>query len=74
MKRGVENKKHHNDWKGVWHDVLWMSGVSRGRRLRVGEKAPFYCYITGCGRRKKHVLTVTWDGEALTFGVHPSHR
>lgn len=27
MRRAVENKRHCNDWRGVWHDICWMGRV-----------------------------------------------
>jgi hypothetical protein len=40
MIRGaVENRKHCNDWKGVWHDVLWMSTGARRALAQRGSTA-----------------------------------
>ncbi|TSJ78572.1 hypothetical protein [Rariglobus hedericola] len=29
IQKSVDHPDHGNDWKGVWHDVLWMSRVAR---------------------------------------------
>jgi len=64
----VLHPTHCNDYKGVWHDILYMSrgAVQRGGGL-------FLVIITGTGRIKNHVLKVvpgtTDDGlqPALTY-------
>ncbi len=68
IKKAVENKRHCNDWKGVWHDVLWMSFV-RVRPLTEGARK-FRVTITGVGRRRIFQLLVVADGSGLTF-MHP---
>ncbi len=34
IRRAVENKRHCNDYRGVWHDVLYMSRVAPVKRRR----------------------------------------
>lgn len=62
IRAAVENTKHCNDWKGVWHDVLWMSkGARRALAARFDGsaiQARFVVIITGAGRRRNHVLQV----------------
>lgn len=66
IRRAVEHPRWANDYRGVWHDVLWMSrgavrlAVERGR-------AEFQVIITGTGRQRLHTLAVAFDGEAFTF-------
>ncbi|KKK82121.1 hypothetical protein LCGC14_2806550, partial [marine sediment metagenome] len=33
MEKAVNHPKHCNDFKGVWHDVLWMSRCHKTRRI-----------------------------------------
>ncbi len=62
IEKAVAHPDHCNDWKGVWHDVLWMSRVPvqsfPGGRL-------FKVIITGTGRKRLHTL------KAL---VHPGDK
>jgi hypothetical protein len=58
IEKAVKNKRWCNDWKGVWHDILWMS---RGARRVVAERdrpALFKVIITGTGRKRLYVLKV----------------
>lgn len=62
IQKAVENKKHMNDWRGVWHDILWMSSGAR-RRLAArfdGSEITglFVVIITGTGRVRNHTLNV----------------
>lgn len=53
--RAVKNRKHCNDYKGVWHDILWMS------RLAPAVDYPsrlFSVIITGVGRKRRHTLKI----------------
>jgi hypothetical protein len=65
IEKAVNNPKQKNDWKGVWHDICWMSRWSRNT-----APAPRYfkVIITGTGRRKVHLLkrTLTWDDQGHT--------
>lgn len=45
-----------NDYKGIWHDLCWMSRVA-GRD--VGSERHFQAIVQGVGRRKK------WDFKAV---------
>lgn len=67
IRRAVENEKHCNDYRGVWHDVLWMSQGARRATAQQRIRAGFRLIITGAGRRRLHTLVVAWDGEAFTF-------
>lgn len=70
IRRAVENRGAGNDWRGVWHDVLWMfrvSGARRGALDRMGDRCGFRVIITGTGRRRLHTVVGVFDGEALTF-------
>ena len=58
IERAVNNKRWCNDWKGVWHDILWMS---KGARRVVAERsrpALFKVIITGTGRKRLYILKV----------------
>ena len=58
IEKAVKNKRWCNDWKGVWHDILWMS---KGARRVVAERsrpALFKVIITGTGRKRLYVLKV----------------
>lgn len=53
IKKAVEHPRHCNDWRGVWHDICWMSRVTvaRGGGL-------FIVIIAGTGRIRNHILRV----------------
>lgn len=67
IQRAVANPRWCNDWKGVWHDILWMSSGARRRLSRPGDVQYFRVIITGAGRTKIHTLGVDWDGESLCY-------
>ncbi len=50
MERAVQNKRHCNDFKGVWHDILWMSKAC-GRVVDESTRI-FPVTITGAGRKR----------------------
>ena len=54
IEKGVMNEKYCNDFKGVWHDILWMARCY-GFRAIEGERL-FRVIITGTGRKRYHVL------------------
>ncbi len=58
IKRAVENPRTWNDWKGVWHDVCWMSTVWQVKREKTDYSVTvwFEVTITGAGRKRKHLL------------------
>jgi len=74
IKRAVENERHCNDYKGVWHDVLFVGRPATVHAIKTfratGSVAPcgFKVIITGTGRKKVHTVYVAFDGEALTYG------
>lgn len=49
IRKAVENPKHCNDYKGVWHDILWMARGLRGARQ---DQNLFRVMITGAGRQR----------------------
>jgi hypothetical protein len=54
IERAVNNKKCHNDWSGVFSDVMITSRYcSRAIGLSCRQ---FICIITGTGRTKKHTF------------------
>ena len=55
MEQAVNNKKHCNDFKGVWHDILFMSINHITRRFDETSHL-FKVIITGTGRKKIHTL------------------
>lgn len=63
IERAVANKKHANDWKGVWHDVLWMSNVPP--IPTVPSERVFSVIIRGVGKRGPHPLKIV---------AHPGDR
>ena len=52
--QAVASPKHANDWRGVWHDILWMSRVSPVQVWQGGRL--FRVIITGTGRKRLHTL------------------
>ena len=57
MTRAVEHPKHLNDYKGVWHDILWMSRKNVTRRFDSATHL-FKVWITGAGRKRWHELKI----------------
>ncbi len=56
MKRAVNHPSHRNDYRGVWHDILWMSKAGKVRQWETG--CEFRVIITGTGRRRYHTLKI----------------
>jgi len=56
MEQAVNHPKWCNDYKGVWHDILWMSRMFPVRRWETG--CLFQVVITGTGRKRKHTLKI----------------
>ena len=58
IERAVTNPRTWNDWKGVWHDVCWMSTVWVVKREKTEYAITvwFEVTITGAGRKRKHLL------------------
>jgi hypothetical protein len=53
INRAVDNAKYCNDYKGIWHDILWMSRNYKSN----GDTVHFNVIITGVGRKKTfHML------------------
>ncbi len=73
IKRAVEHPKHCNDYKGVWHDVLYMSHAAPAKRWQTGCLFPVI--ITGTGRRRNHTLKIECgpgdDGEPVMTVMLP---
>lgn len=67
IKRAVEHPRWHNDWNGVWHDILSISRLTMRRSMQAGDRRRFIVVITGTGRVRNHELHVAFDGEALTY-------
>jgi hypothetical protein len=65
IEKAVLHPKHHNDWAGVWHDILWMLAVQR-HPLKLERRRRARVRITGTGRRSIHELDAIFDGEAVT--------
>jgi hypothetical protein len=55
MQRSVKNRRYCNDYRGVWHDILWMS-----KRNVISRPDPttvlFTVKITGAGRRQLYTF------------------
>jgi hypothetical protein len=54
IEKAVKNEKWANDWKGVWHDILWMSRVMK--RYIDESTVQFQVIIRGAGRRQKYTM------------------
>ncbi len=74
IERAVNNPRYWNDWRGVWHDICFMSKVAPGRRrLRTldSETMWFKVIIVGTGRTRYHtlkrVMVGTPTGVEVTF-------
>jgi hypothetical protein len=60
IEKAVRNPKASNDWKGVWHDILWMSQFARRASAQDGGSPKgFKVTITGTGRQRLFVLWVS---------------
>jgi hypothetical protein len=61
IEKAVKHPRQMNDWRGVWHDVLWMSQVARRvSAQRGGSPVGFKVIITGTGRVRNHVLFASY--------------
>jgi len=74
IERSVANRGTCNDWPGVCWDIVWMArpGVMKahGEAVEFGSgSGNFSVIITGCGRKRYQYLTVTLDGNGLTFSI-----
>ncbi len=58
IEKAVSNRRWCNDWKGVWHDILWMSRGVRQVALQRNRPALFKVIITGTGRQRLYTLKV----------------
>jgi hypothetical protein len=54
IEQAVASPKYANDWRGVWHDIPWMPGVSTVQVWQGGRL--FRVIITGTGRKRLHTL------------------
>jgi len=57
MQRAVENQRHCNDYKGVLHDMLWMSR-KYSRTIDTSTRI-FRVIIKGAGRRSVYDFKMT---------------
>ena len=57
IEKAVNHPKHCNDWRGVWHDVLWMSRQNLTHRFDATTHL-FKVWITGTGRKRWHELKI----------------
>ncbi|MCP4215981.1 MAG: hypothetical protein GY765_15110 [bacterium] len=55
IETAVNNEKYCNDWRGVWHDILWMSHSQFAKSLD-NSTMLFKVIITGCGRKQYHQM------------------
>lgn len=74
IERAVENPRTWNDWRGVLHDVCWMSTVWQVKKEKTefSQTVWFEVTIVGAGRKRKHLLKrhMQPDGEGgveITF-------
>jgi len=65
--QAVKHPDWCNDYKGVWHDILWMSRMYPVKKWETGRL--FQAVITGTGRKRKHTLKIECgpgdDGEPV---------
>ncbi len=54
IEKAVLNKRHCNDFKGVYHDILFMSKSGLARAIDRTTNA-FEVIITGCGHGRKPI-------------------
>jgi hypothetical protein len=54
IEQAVKNERWANDWKGVWHDILWMSRVMK--RYIDESTVEFQVIIRGAGRKTKYTM------------------
>lgn len=66
IERAVANSKHCNDFKGIWHDVLYMSRRDPSRR-QWQTGCEFTVIITGAGRSKYHRMKIECGPRGLTI-------
>ncbi len=68
IEKAVNNPKYRNDYRGVWHDICWMSRVTPSRAREV---VYFKVIIAGTGRKRLHllkrVMTLGESGPEVTF-------
>ena len=57
IKKAVDHPKHCNDWKGIWHDICWMSKMNKTRILDPTSHL-FMVIINGTGRKRNHTLKI----------------
>ena len=57
MEKAVNHPKWCNDYKGVWHDICWMSKMNITRRFDESSHL-FKVIITGLGRKRIHELKI----------------
>ena len=57
MEKAVNHPKWCNDFRGVWHDILWMSKMAKIRRIDATQHL-FRVIITGTGRKRYHTLKI----------------
>jgi len=55
IRKAVENPKWMNDYRGVWHDVCWMSRMHIVREFDATTHL-FQVRITGTGRKRVHTF------------------
>ena len=76
IQQAVDHPKHCNDWKGVWHDILWMAKVDSTRQEIDPTTVVFTVIITGVGRsrykRLKFVCGPNDDGSPCLTLMLPS--
>ena len=73
IERAVNNPRWGNDYKGVVHDILWMSRLA-ARRSNAAEVL-FRVIIRGAGRQQYHTLKIVFGpgdaGEPVVTIMQP---
>jgi hypothetical protein len=63
IERSVASRTHYNDYKGVWHDMMWLCFLA-ARRTSASQLS-FQVIITGAGRKRYHTFKAVIS--ALSF-------
>jgi len=65
LERAVDNAEACNDFKGVWHDILWMSHAS-GRAVSP-QRREFQVIITTGPGLKEHIYDLAAECGPMDF-------
>jgi hypothetical protein len=79
LERAVANRRHHNSYAGIWHDICFMLRVMLNNPAnRARSEFCFRVIITGAGRNKYWTLKAAMgddgDGEACLTILMPEEK